>query len=405
MTKPLDLQSSATSEGSSIASLPLPETNSIPGGGSESSGLPLRNDSRPESGEEEEDEEEEDEEVVEEGATSPRRIVLECGRTRGTDALKFGVTARDVKADAGRIVVKQRSAPRSATIARRRGLSLLSFSLLARSTSDASLSLLLLLLFTFYLFPLLRASLHLLTHARGRLPSEDHCVRASGSETERERVGEREREEKDMLNGEEAMPAATTAAAAAVPSSHHVQPLPGSVLSEAATSLLASNKAKRRALGASLESLLATFSGNAAPGDAAPPPSSSSSLPLDPRFAPLVRRARAQRAALFALSRGVPLSAGLMAAVDGVEVVEVGVDGSSSSSNGRGEGEGGEPYFYSEPVSFFCFFLRVDAENESVFVLWEEVGGRGATEKAINQQSSPSFHPFRSPSIPTSPSS
>ena len=119
------------------------------------------------------------------------------------------------------------------------------------------------------------------------------------------------------------MPAATTSAAA-VPSSLHQpqsQPLPGSVLSEAATSLLASNKAKRRALGASLESLLATFSGNATPGGDAAAPPSSSPLPLDPRFAPLVHRARAQRAALFALSRGVPLSAGLMAAMDGVEVV------------------------------------------------------------------------------------
>ena len=48
--KPLDLQSSATSEGSSIASLPLPETKEIPGGGSEAAGLPLRKESRPESG-------------------------------------------------------------------------------------------------------------------------------------------------------------------------------------------------------------------------------------------------------------------------------------------------------------------------------------------------------------------
>ena len=154
------------------------------------------------------------------------------------------------------------------------------------------------------------------------------------------------------------MPTATVAAS--LPSSDQPppRPLPGSVLSEAATSLLASNKAKRRALGASLESLLATFSGNAAAagnGDAAAsaaaaPTSSSSSLPIDPRFAPLVRRARAQRAALFALSRGVPLSAGLMAAVDGVEVVE---DGAAIDGQ-----EGSEPYFYSEPVSFlFCLFL------------------------------------------------
>jgi hypothetical protein len=159
------------------------------------------------------------------------------------------------------------------------------------------------------------------------------------------------------MDGDEAgaptMPAATTSAAA-VPSSLHQpqsQPLPGSVLSEAATSLLASNKAKRRALGASLESLLATFSGNATPGGDAAAPPSSSPLPLDPRFAPLVHRARAQRAALFALSRGVPLSAGLMAAMDGVEVV---VDADGSRSNGGG---GGEPYFYSEPVSFLvCLF-------------------------------------------------
>ena len=140
--------------------------------------------------------------------------------------------------------------------------------------------------------------------------------------------------------------ATTAAAPAAVPSSHQPQ-LPGSVLSEAATSLLASNKAKRRALGASLESLLATFSGNNATGgdasSSAAPSSSSSSLPLDPRFAPLVRRARAQRAARFALSRGVALSPGLMAAVDGLEVVAEG-------SNGE---QGCEPYFYSEPVSLF----------------------------------------------------
>ena len=163
----------------------------------------------------------------------------------------------------------------------------------------------------------------------------------------------------------------TTTAVAAVHSSN--QP-PGAVLSEAATSLLASNKAKRRALGASLESLLATFRGNNAAGDAAPTaaPSSSSSLPLDPRFAPLVRRARAQRAALFALSRGVPLSPGLMAAVDGVEVV----DGSN------GSGDNCEPYFYSEPVGFF-FSLHSCGERKHI-VLWEKWGGeRGARDDEI----------------------
>ena len=162
------------------------------------------------------------------------------------------------------------------------------------------------------------------------------------------------------MDGDEAMPAAAAATTDVAPSSLHQPqplplpqpqpPLPGSVLSEAATSLLESNKAKRRALGASLESLLATFSGNnaAAGGDAAAA-APSSSAPVDPRFAPLVRRARAQRAALFALSRGMPLSAGLMAAVDGVEVIG---DGSGIGGAGRGE-----PYFYSEPVRLFSSFF------------------------------------------------
>ena len=128
VTKPLLLQSCATSEGSSIASLPLPETKVIPGGGSEASGLPLRKERRPASGdeeEEEEDDEDEEEEKVEKGATvtttsplfSPR-LVLECGQTRGAGGLQFGVVALDVKTDAERIVNGQRSAPRSA-IARR----------------------------------------------------------------------------------------------------------------------------------------------------------------------------------------------------------------------------------------------------------------------------------------------
>ena len=138
---------------------------------------------------------------------------------------------------------------------------------------------------------------------------------------------------------------------AAAPIAASTAPPPGAALSEAATSLLASNKAKRRALGASLESLLAAFNGNGGDGDNAsappPPPPPSAPLLLDPRFAPLVRRARAQRAALFALSRGVPLSAGLMAAVDGVEVIRDG-----------GDVDGGEPYFYSEPVrSFYLLFV------------------------------------------------
>ena len=139
---------------------------------------------------------------------------------------------------------------------------------------------------------------------------------------------------------------------AAAPIAASTAPPPGAALSEAATSLLASNKAKRRALGASLESLLAAFNGTGGDGDNAsapppPPPPPSAPLLLDPRFAPLVRRARAQRAALFALSRGVPLSAGLMAAVDGVEVIRDG-----------GDVDGGEPYFYSEPVrSFYLLFV------------------------------------------------
>lgn len=159
--------------------------------------------------------------------------------------------------------------------------------------------------------------------------------------------------EVEDAEGVPAVPPPTTGTtAAAIPSFQQPPPPdvihPGSVLSEAATALLGSNKSKRRALGASLESLLAAFSGTAAGsgGDAsaanAAGPSSSSSLLLDPRFAQLVRRARAQRAALFALGRGVPLSAGLMAAVDGVEVGGGDVDGD------------GEPYFYSEPVSFAC---------------------------------------------------
>ena len=64
-SKPPDLQSSATSDGSDIASTPLPETNFIPGGAVEGSGFPLRKESRPASGD---DEEEEDEEEVEERA-------------------------------------------------------------------------------------------------------------------------------------------------------------------------------------------------------------------------------------------------------------------------------------------------------------------------------------------------
>ena len=174
-----------------------------------------------------------------------------------------------------------------------------------------------------------------------------------------------------------AMPAAaaattTTTAVAALQSSHQPQP-PGAVLSEAATSLLASNKAKRRALGASLESLLATFRGGndagGGGGDDDDAPSSSSSLPLDPRFAPLVRRARAQRAALFALSRGVPLSPALMAAVDGVEVV---VDGSSN-------GEDCEPYFYSESVRFLFFVsLHIVAERGSMQCSGRSLGESGA---------------------------
>ena len=75
--KPLALQSSATSAGSSIASLPDPETKVIPGGGSEASGLPFRKESRPESGDGGGEEEEEEEEEVEEAReSSPRRIVL-----------------------------------------------------------------------------------------------------------------------------------------------------------------------------------------------------------------------------------------------------------------------------------------------------------------------------------------
>ena len=62
--KPLSLQSAATSLGSSIASLPLPVTNVIPGGGVESGGGPLRKDRRPESGDDDWGEEGEEEEEV-----------------------------------------------------------------------------------------------------------------------------------------------------------------------------------------------------------------------------------------------------------------------------------------------------------------------------------------------------
>ena len=133
VTKPLDLQSSATSLGSSIASLPLPEIKVIPGGGSEASGLPLRKDSRPESGDGDGEEEEEE---VEQGAMStttwpffPPIVVEFCGRTRGSGALQFGVAALDVVVNPER-VTGQRSAPRSA-IARRKKKSQL-FSSVAR---------------------------------------------------------------------------------------------------------------------------------------------------------------------------------------------------------------------------------------------------------------------------------
>lgn len=171
-----------------------------------------------------------------------------------------------------------------------------------------------------------------------------------------ERQAEHERAK--MRDGEVDAQAMPTAAAAPVPAPFPsslqppAPPPPGTVLSEAATALIASNKAKRRALGASLESLLATFSSGNGNGNGDVDASASASpLLLDMRFAPLVRRAREQRAALFALSRGVPLSAGLMAAVDGVEVVAV---------DDGGDGDDVEPYFYSEPVKslvFFAYFL------------------------------------------------
>ena len=77
--------------------------------------MPFRKESRPESGDGGGEEEEEEEEEVEEAReSSPRRIVLECGRTRGTRALNFGIAAHDVEMDAERIVTGQRSAPRRA---------------------------------------------------------------------------------------------------------------------------------------------------------------------------------------------------------------------------------------------------------------------------------------------------
>lgn len=128
-SKPLDLHSSATSLGSSMASLPLPATKVIPGGGSEAPGLPFRKERRPESGDGEEEEEDEEEE-----ATTTllllllRRFVVVIlfggGPTQGAAGhLRFGAAARDVEASAGRIVIRseQRSAPRSA-IARRETL-------------------------------------------------------------------------------------------------------------------------------------------------------------------------------------------------------------------------------------------------------------------------------------------
>lgn len=161
---------------------------------------------------------------------------------------------------------------------------------------------------------------------------------------------------------------------------------PGSVLAEASRTLLASksskNSNKKRALGASLESLLATFiggssngNGNSNDGDGssdggddngnAPRPSTSTTptaLALDPRFAPLVRRARAQRAALFALSRGVPLTPSLMAEVDGVALTN-GRGGGGGEEESDDDGDGVGNYFYSEPVraSFFVhFFSSID---------------------------------------------
>jgi hypothetical protein len=190
--KPLDLQSSATSEGSSIASLPLPETKEIPGGGSEAAGLPLRKESRPESGDgdgdgdgEDDDDDDDDDDDRAMMATSPLQIVLESGRTRRAGALKFGASARDVELDSERIVIGRRGDRRSA-IARRLKCPLFLF--LARSKMMLQFHFFFLLFF--FRFSLFSPLLHFSSSSGTRTCSsfsERHCARLTKRQRETER--------------------------------------------------------------------------------------------------------------------------------------------------------------------------------------------------------------------------